>query len=418
MPSRLRLAHAAALLIVVGMVACVGIARQPLSAFGRPARPGIAATARSRGTATMRAKQRTRKELDAIDPDEYMRYLRTGEEQAATKDRLPGARAEDLPSAKRAEAIAAESSKGFLDPDEAHRWYLVQCTPGFERSIERTFMHKVHHVGLAEDIVAVEVPLRRSLSFSARAKAYVDKEEPLMPGYVMVRMRMRRNLYNFVRDCESVLGFCGYDFGARNLAGGLRAGKGFVKPKPLSEAEVARIHGQAAATPQREPLPEGTSEATRAAARKAAHEASAQAAGGADPEEDAASAPRARARRPAPTEAQSQTPPLESEAEEGQEGDDLAVLDAIVGGALAAEDEADLGDELARAPRQPVVDLAFGPGDAVRVLKGPFKDLEGSVAKVGAPGKDGAVPVDVELQLMGQATVVALDATALAPLVP
>lgn len=132
----------------------------------------------------MAGRRQTRKELNAVDPDEYMRYLINGGPVAAEQ--------ETEASVETAERIAAESSKGFIDEDSDLRWYLVQCTPGFERSIERSFMAKVAHVGLEEDIVDVYVPLRRSLVYSKRAKDYLPKDEPLMPGYVMVHMRMYR----------------------------------------------------------------------------------------------------------------------------------------------------------------------------------------------------------------------------------
>lgn len=226
-----------------------------------------------------------------------------------------------------------------------------------------------------------------------------------MGGYVMVRMRMRRNLYNFVKDCESVtraqampghgppapaspptarppaplclwslrqvLGFCGYDFGARNLAGGLKAGRGFIKPKPLSAAEVARIErqsGMAPAVPEAEfGVPAGAAAAARAMLREQAEEAERASAEGA-------------------------------------------------GEAAAAEGGAEAAPSAPPAPAAAPVELelAFGVGDMVRVLKGPFRNLEGPVAAIAPADGSGALSVRVELSLMGQATQVEIDARALA----
>jgi transcription antitermination factor NusG len=175
------------------------------------------------------------------------------------------------------------------------------------------------------------------------------------------------------RLAAQVLGFCGYDFGARNLAGGLKAGRGFVKPKPLSPAEVARIdaqEGQAPIVPEAEyGVPEGAAQAARAALA------------------------------------------LEAAGGEGAEAE--------------ASDEAAVAAPAPVRPR-PVrveVELSYRVGERVRVLKGPFKNLEGPVLAIEATADDGeeaaapdnssSVRVTVELSLMGQPTVVDLDARAL-----
>lgn len=240
-----------------------------------------------------------------------------------------------------------------------------------------------------------------------------------MGGYVMVRMRMRRNLYNFVKDCESVrppqgaaapraqsgtrrpaavrtrfaaltccaaaaapsprlalvhcplsranpqvLGFCGYDFGARNLAGGLKAGRGFIKPKPLSDAEVARIERQAGMLPSPPEaefgVPKGAADAAREMLRAKAREA---------------------------------------ELADG------------AGGEGARAEEADVAAVL---PPPVELELSFGVGDLVRVLKGPFRNLEGTVTAIGKADGSAVQSVTIELTLMGQKTAVEIDARALA----
>lgn len=362
------------------------------------------ATSRARLATSAVCASKKRLPLSALKPDEYFKYLQAGDDrteedqsppsdvdepqQPTKRSRRTTAAAKDEPpkppskSSITAELIASEASKGYLDVDEELKWYLVQCTPGFERSIERSLLSKVEYAGLLEDIVEAKVPLRRTLVYQKRAKGYVPKEEPLMGGYVMVRMRMRRNLYNFIKDTESVLGFCGYDFGARNLAGGLKAGRGFIKPKPLSQAELERIELQAGAPPLA-PGPEFgvPASAAAAAAEMLAAEVGAAAAPGAG--------------------------------------------DVKAGGARS----------VAGPPAVEVV-LGFGVGDRVIVIRGPFKNLEGTVTAITRAGQgsggseerqdaagteegaDGAAAprtlVSVELMLMGQPTLVEVDPRALA----
>ncbi|KAJ1620611.1 hypothetical protein T492DRAFT_1076902 [Pavlovales sp. CCMP2436] len=329
-----------------------------------------------------------------LDPEAYFRYLQQGQDRTELDTSPPkyvddpeaggGGKvevAERVPltkSQETAELIAAAQSKGFLMDSEELRWYLIQCTPGFERAIGRGLHVKAEFAGYGKDITEARVPLRRTLVYQKRANGYVPKEEVLMAGYVMVKMRMRRNLYNFIRDCESVLGFCGYDFGARNLAGGLKAGRGFIRPKPLSNAEVARIERQEAEPPS---APED--DFTIPAAAKAA-------------------------------------------ALEGIEREAQGLSFALPQDGDAPAQEEDL------PPLLPVLALSFRVGDGVRVLKGPFKNMEGPVLKINtakpsrgsgseeeaAAAQSGAgVLVTVELTLMGQATVVELDARAIASIV-
>lgn len=159
--------------------------------------------------------------------------------------------------------------------------------------------------------------------------------------------------------CPQVLGFCGYDFGARNLAGGLKAGRGFIKPKPLSESEVARIERQAGMLPSPPEaefgVPKGAADAAREMLRAKAREAELAEGVGAEEAGGAAVAP----------------PPVE-------------------------------------------LDLAFGVGNLVRVLKGPFRNLEGPVTAIGKADGSAVQSVTIELTLMGQKTVVEIDARALA----
>lgn len=173
-----------------------------------------------------------------------------------------------------------------------------------------------------------------------------------------------------------MLGFCGYDFGARNLAGGLKAGRGFIRPKPLSDAEVARIDEQAGALPSvphaEYGVPAGAAEAAR---EMLAEQARRSAAVGAERADGAESESEARADGAA-------EPPLSAPA----------------------------------APRAPPValELTFGLHDVVRVLKGPFRNLEGPVLDIAPADGSAQRAVTVELLLMGQRTAVQVDARALA----
>jgi len=128
-----------------------------------------------RAIGALYAKRKTKK-ADSLDPASYFKYLAEGEDRteedtsppsdvadpdaaigpAVTSgaDDVSASRVRKTRGSQTAEAIASEASQGYLDLSEELKWYLVQCTPGFERSIGRALPVKAQLAGYGADVRA------------------------------------------------------------------------------------------------------------------------------------------------------------------------------------------------------------------------------------------------------------------------
>lgn len=178
-----RLARAFGALCVLALVRAGRFGARPLpsaSQLASGAQHCTAAGARARlATSAVHAKKKATKAADSsVDPAAYFKYLASGEDRTeedqsppsdvvdpdaaiAPKSKDNGAGNDEAVAAKprskssqTAELIASEASEGYLDLSEELRWYLVQCTPGFERSIGRGLPMKAELAGYGSDVRA------------------------------------------------------------------------------------------------------------------------------------------------------------------------------------------------------------------------------------------------------------------------
>lgn len=102
------------------------------------------------------------------------------------------------------------------------RWYVVQAMSGQEKkvkkNIEENQLKSAHGVGIEEVIVPTEHVAE------VKKGEHRITEKKMWPGYVLVRMQMSDEAWQFIKETNGVIGF---------LGGG--------KPTPLTEAEVGEI---------------------------------------------------------------------------------------------------------------------------------------------------------------------------------
>jgi len=121
------------------------------------------------------------------------------------------------------------------------RWYIVQCNPGLEDAVGATLLAKrANSKWLQKTIIEVLVPCTNVTKLGLGGKKVV-KPEKLMPGYVLLNMKMDKDSWFTVKNSNHVQNFVGHDRARRNAAGGVAAGRGHVVPTPLSRAEEKRI---------------------------------------------------------------------------------------------------------------------------------------------------------------------------------
>jgi len=110
-----------------------------------------------------------------------------------------------------------------MDEDQVQRWYVVQVVSGQEKRAKRAIEENCHTVeGISECIEEVLVP-SENVAEVKRGEQKIS-ERRLWPGYILVKMWLTDQSWQYVKGSNSVIKFMG---------------KG--KPIPLSEKEVEEI---------------------------------------------------------------------------------------------------------------------------------------------------------------------------------
>lgn len=110
------------------------------------------------------------------------------------------------------------------------RWYVVHTYSGYENKVKTNLEKIVANRRLQDLIEQVEIPLEKAIEIKDGVESEV--EHKLFPGYVLVKMVMTDDSWYVVRNTRGVTGFVGPS----------------SKPVPLTDAEVAKLHGGAGTT--------------------------------------------------------------------------------------------------------------------------------------------------------------------------
>jgi len=108
----------------------------------------------------------------------------------------------------------------------AARWYIVQAYSNFEKHVQRSIEREAAEKGLDHLFEEILVPTENVVEVRKGRK--VESERKFFPGYVLVKVDLTDAVYHLVKNTPKVTGF----LGSAN------------KPRPVSDAEVARIVGQ------------------------------------------------------------------------------------------------------------------------------------------------------------------------------
>jgi transcriptional antiterminator NusG len=113
--------------------------------------------------------------------------------------------------------------------DNNKNWYVVHTYSGYEERVRKNLEQRIKLMDTAEEIGQVIVPTEEEVEVRSGQKRTVTKK--ILPGYVLVQMKMSDSSWNIVRNTPGVTGFVGS--GSR--------------PVPLREAEVGQIMKQMSA---------------------------------------------------------------------------------------------------------------------------------------------------------------------------
>lgn len=149
-----------------------------------------------------------------------------------------------------------DDSTQFEETTKEARWYAVQVGSGCEKRVKSNLEQRIQSFDMGAWILQVEIP-QTPLVKIRKDGSRQQSEEKVFPGYVLVRMQLRRDLndgelkinddaWQVVKNTPNVINFVGAE-----QKRGYGRGRGHVKPLPLSGNEVERIFKQ---TREQEPV--------------------------------------------------------------------------------------------------------------------------------------------------------------------
>ena len=103
-----------------------------------------------------------------------------------------------------------------------HKWYVVQVMSSQERKVKKALEEYLHSKGFDTDISEILIPTE-NVSEVKRGQQKIS-EKKLWPGYILVKMILTDDSWQYVSKTNGFLGFLGRD-----------------KPNPLSQEEVDDI---------------------------------------------------------------------------------------------------------------------------------------------------------------------------------
>ena len=117
--------------------------------------------------------------------------------------------------------------------EEQKEWYAVHTYSGYEERVKRNLEQRIKFMDTAGDIAQVVVPTEDQIEVRGGQRKTLTKR--MLPGYVLVQMRMTDQSWNVVRNTPGVTGFV--------------AASG-NKPVPILEKEVEQILQQKVEAPR------------------------------------------------------------------------------------------------------------------------------------------------------------------------
>lgn len=107
--------------------------------------------------------------------------------------------------------------------DNGADWYVIHTYSGYEERVRKNLEQRIRFMDSGSEILQVVIPTEDEIEVKNGQRRTVTKK--ILPGYVLVQMKMTDESWGVVRNTPGVTGFVG--------SGG--------KPTPLLEDEVGQI---------------------------------------------------------------------------------------------------------------------------------------------------------------------------------
>jgi len=102
-------------------------------------------------------------------------------------------------------------------------WYVVHTYSGHEERVKRNLEQRIKLMDFGDEISEIVVATEEEIEVKSGQRRTVARK--ILPGYVLVQMKMSDQSWNIVRNTPGVTGFVG----------------SWTKPVPLREEEVDQI---------------------------------------------------------------------------------------------------------------------------------------------------------------------------------
>jgi len=107
--------------------------------------------------------------------------------------------------------------------EKSKPWFVIHTYSGYEERVKKNLAQRIRFMDSEGEISQVVIPTEDEIEVRAGQKRTVSKK--ILPGYVLVQMKMSDQSWQIVRNTPGVTGFVGSG----------------DKPVPLQEGEVSQI---------------------------------------------------------------------------------------------------------------------------------------------------------------------------------
>ncbi len=118
---------------------------------------------------------------------------------------------------------------GLFVDENGKCWFVIHTYSGYEERVKKNLEQRVKFMDSKDEVIQVVIPTEEETEVRNGQRCTVTKK--ILPGYVLIQMRMSDQSWNIVRNTPGVTGFVGSG----------------SKPIPLREEEVGQIMKQMAA---------------------------------------------------------------------------------------------------------------------------------------------------------------------------
>ena len=108
-------------------------------------------------------------------------------------------------------------------PSDGAKWYVVHTYSGHENKVATTLKQRASSLGFLDRVFKVLIPTQKKIIVSEGKKREVD--EHILPGYVVILMKLSDEVWHLVRSTRGVTGFVGVG----------------TTPSPLPESEIRTL---------------------------------------------------------------------------------------------------------------------------------------------------------------------------------